>query len=252
MSLFFTAVIFILGLCIGSFLNVVILRLEKSESIGGRSYCPHCKHPLTWFDLIPVFSFLFLGGKCRYCKAKISWQYPMVEIGTAVIFLLITNDQLPITNMAGLLNVLFLFYISSSLIIIFVYDFYHYIIPDIVLFPAIIVALPFHVSWNYLLAAMLASGFFLCIFFVSHGKWMGFGDVKLAVLLGLILGLPNILAALFLAFFFGAIIGVSLMLLNQKGLKSELPFAPFLILGTFMALFWGPEILNWYMGLFIV
>ena len=81
---------------------------------------------------------------------------------------------------------------------------------------------------------------------------MGFGDVKLAVLLGLILGLPNILAALFLAFFFGAIIGVSLMLLNQKGLKSELPFAPFLILGTFMALFWGPEILNWYMGLFIV
>src|SRR3989344_2222653 len=252
MSLFFTAVIFILGLCIGSFLNVVILRLEKSESIGGRSYCPHCKHPLTWFDLIPVFSFLFLGGKCRYCKAKISWQYPMVEIGTAVIFLLITNDQLPITNMAGLLNVLFLFYISSSLIIIFVYDFYHYIIPDIVLFPAIIVALPFHVSWNYLLAAMLASGFFLCIFFVSHGKWMGFGDVKLAVLLGLILGLPNILAALFLVFFFGAIIGVSLMLLNQKGLKSELPFAPFLILGTFMALFWGPEILNWYMGLFIV
>src|SRR3989338_6713472 len=93
MSLFFTAVIFILGLCIGSFLNVVILRLEKSESIGGRSYCPHCKHPLTWFDLIPVFSFLFLGGKCRYCKAKISWQYPMVEIGTAVIFLLITNYQ---------------------------------------------------------------------------------------------------------------------------------------------------------------
>ena len=97
MNLIFSFFIFIFGLCIGSFLNVVVLRLEKGEGfVSGRSYCPHCKHNLAWFDLIPVASFLFLGGSCRYCSAKISWQYPLVEIATAAVFLLIFNSQFPI------------------------------------------------------------------------------------------------------------------------------------------------------------
>jgi len=254
----------ILGLCIGSFLNCVIYRLEEEKSLNGRSFCPNCKHNLTWKDLFPVFSYLFLGGKCRYCAKKISWQYPAVEFATGIIFLLIFNFQFSIFNEFSIiqfLNLAFLFYIASALIIIFVYDLKHYLIPDKVLLPAIIITFifcifeefnsnfKFQIS-NYLLAAIIASGFFLLIFLVSRGRWMGFGDVKLAVLMGLALGVPNIFVALFLAFFFGAIIGVILMVFQKKGLKSEIPFGPFLIAGTFLALFWGHEMIVWYLRLF--
>lgn len=239
--------VFIFGLCIGSFLNVVILRLEKNESLGGRSYCPHCKHSLVWLDLIPVFSFLFLRGKCRYCKGKISRQYPIIEISTGLIFLLISNYQVSIINSA------LLFYVTSALIVIFVYDLKHFIIPDKILFPAIVITFLYRLidNWkliigNYSLAAILASGFFLAIFLISKGRWMGFGDVKLAILMGLLLGFPNILVALLSAFWLGALVGIVLMLLSKKGLKSELPFAPFLITGTFLALIWGQPVINWY------
>ncbi len=260
--------IFIFGLCIGSFLNVVVYRLEKGEGfVGGRSYCPHCKHALSWLDLMPVMSFLWLGGKCRYCGKKISWQYPAVEIATGLTFLLISlptgqagNFQFPIStgfSIFQIVSLLFLLYIASSLIIIFVYDLKYYLIPDSVLFPAIAIAFIYRLwhifsIWNYGIAVAIAAGFFLFIFLISKGKWMGFGDVKLAILLGLILGFPNILVGLFLSFFFGAILGVILMLLSKKGLKSEVPFAPFLILGTFVALFFGNQIVNWYLNFLLI
>lgn len=249
--------VFILGLSIGSFLNCVIYRLEKEESfVKGRSYCPHCKHQLIWLDLIPVASFLLLQGKCKYCHGKISIQYPLIEILTGLIFLLVFNLQPSIFNIAGMINLVFLLYIASALIIIFVYDLKYYLIPDNVLFPAIIVTFLyrlFYISliWNYLLAIIIAFGFFLFIFLISKGKWMGFGDVKLAILLGLLLGFPNILVGLFLSFFLGAIIGISLIILNKKGLKSEMPFAPFLIMGTFVAMFFSQQIIQWYLQFFI-
>jgi len=251
--------VFVFGACIGSFLNCIIYRLESKKSLKGRSFCPHCKHTLSWQDLFPVFSFLFLCGKCRYCKAKISWQYPLVEISTAVIFLLIFNFQFSIFNKLSIsqfLNLGFLFYIASVLIIIFVYDLKHYIIPDKILFPAIIISFAYRVFenfamlGNYLIAVIIGSGFFFTIWLVSRGKWMGFGDVKLAVLLGLLLGFPNILVGLFLAFFFGAIIGVILMAGQKKGLKSEIPFGPFLITGSFVAIFFGSQIIQWYLSIF--
>ncbi len=242
-----------LGLCIGSFLNCVIYRLEKNVSfVKGRSYCPNCKHQLIWLDLVPVFSFLFLGGKCRYCRQKISIEYPIVEIVTSLLFLLIFKYQFSSINFEGIITILFWWYVASSLVVIFVYDLKYCLIPDSVLFPAIAITFlyqlffHFHLLLNYGLATVIAPGFFLAIFLVSKGKWMGFGDVKLAILLGLLLGFPNILVGLFLAFFFGAIIGVLLLWLNKKGLKSEIPFAPFLILGTFVALFWGEQIIHWY------
>jgi len=253
--------IVILGLCIGSFLNCVLYRLEKNESfVKGRSYCPHCKHSLSWLDLIPVASFLFLQGACRYCNKKISIQYPLLEIATGLLFLLIFNFQLSAINAFSVpvfIQLLFLLYIASSLIVIFVYDLKHYLIPDSVLFPAIAVSFLYRLFENvfyfphYLLAAFIASGFFLGIFLLSKGKWMGFGDVKLALLLGLLLGFPNILVGLFLSFFFGAIIGLILMYFKKKGLKSEVPFAPFLIVGTFVALFFGDAIIQWYIHLFL-
>ena len=245
----------------GSFLNCVIYRLEKKEKITGRSYCPKCSKQLKWYDLFPVLSFLFLGGKCRYCKEKISIQYPLVEMLTGLIFLLIFNFVILnfINNVLILkfLNAGFLFYIASALIVIFVYDLKHYLIPDKVLFPAILLAFIFSFQnashfINSLLAAAIASGFFLAIFLISGGRWMGFGDVKFAVLMGLLLGFPNVLMALFLAFFFGAIISVILMILGKRGLKSEIPFGPFLIAGTFLSIFWGEEIMQWYLRSFLI
>lgn len=205
-----------------------------------------------WLDLVPVFSFLLLGGKCRYCKAKISPQYPLVEIGTGILFLLIINFQV------SSINSVFLFYVASSLIVIFVYDLRHYIIPDKVLFPAIVVTFLYRFidNWkliidNYGPAVLLASGFFLLIYLISKGRGMGFGDVKLAILMGLLLGFPNILVALLLSFWLGAIVGLAAMALQKKGLKSELPFAPLLIAGTFLALFWGQPIIAWYTHFFL-
>jgi prepilin signal peptidase PulO-like enzyme (type II secretory pathway) len=252
--------VFIIGLCIGSFLNCFIYRLEHKKKMTGRSFCPKCKHDLCWKDLFPVFSFLFLNGKCRYCKKKISVQYPLVELVTGFLFVLIFLFFYQQATPNQLIYILFLFYIFSALVVTFVYDLKHYIIPDKVLFPAIIISLAYYLIPPYdfhhivygLLAAVVASGFFLAIFLFSAGKWMGFGDVKLAVLMGLLLGLPNVLVALFLAFFFGAIIGLILMVVQKKSLKSEIPFGPFLIIGTFLALLYGVQIVQWYSRFFIV
>jgi len=252
--LVYSIFVFLFGLIIGSFLNCVIYRIEKGESfVKGRSYCPHCKHTLRWLDLVPVFSFLLLRGKCRYCHAKISVQYPLIEILTGIVFLLIFAYQF-----STVFQVVFLWYIASVFIIIFVYDLKHYIIPDSVLFPAIGITffyqLIFHFSivfLSYLLSGLGAAAFFLAIFLVTKGRGMGFGDVKLAILLGLLLGFPHIIVGLFLAFLFGAIIGVILLLRKKKGLKSEVPFAPFLIAGTFIALVWGTQLIHWYTHIII-
>jgi len=250
--------VFIFGLFIGSFLNCVIYRLETNQNfLKGRSYCPHCKHTLSWMDLIPVFSFLRLRGKCRYCSKKISWHYPLVEILTGILFLLIfwifSAQGGPASGWG------FWILISCFLILIFVYDLKHFIIPDKVLFPAIIISIIYHLSTNYRLlissyfpSAFIASSFFLLIVLISRGKWMGLGDVKLAFLIGLLLGFPGTIVALFSAFLIGAIIGIGLMLMNKKTLKSEVPFGPFLITGIYIALFLGGNIINWYLNLFLL
>jgi prepilin signal peptidase PulO-like enzyme (type II secretory pathway) len=286
-KILFDIFVFIFGLCIGSFLNCVIYRLESEKTLAGRSFCPHCKHTLAWYDLVPVFSYLFLFGKCRYCRRNISFQYPVVELFTATLFILVFNFlgivwtlDVGIWDLASLV---FLLYIASVLVVIFVYDLKHYLIPDKILLPAIVIAFIYKVfmalefsNWdlirnlkleignsasllNLALAVVVASGFFFLIWLVSKGRWMGFGDVKLAVLMGLLLGFQNVLVALFLAFFLGAIIGVILMAFpfdtaqgrQKKGLKSEIPFGPFLILGTFLALFWGQNLVQWYLNLFL-
>jgi len=149
--------------------------------------------------------------------------------------------------------------IVSLLIVIFVYDLKWYVIPDKIVYPAIIIALIFNFQFSIfnqfsifkfsILSALGTSIFFLAIFLISRGKWLGFGDVKLAFFMGLFLGFPDILVALFLAFLIGAMIGLGLIIFKKKGLKSEIPFGPFLITGTLIALFWGNQIINWYLNL---
>jgi len=249
--------IFIFGLAVGSFLNCIIYRLKVDKSfLEGRSYCPKCEHILGWKDLIPIFSFLILKGKCRYCHERISWQYPLVEIATGLLFLLIFNFQFSIFNFQSLLVTSYWLLVACFLIIIFVYDFKHYLIPDKIIYPAITIAFLYNIFYSYfilhtsdfifhtLFAALGAAAFFLLIVLFSKGKWMGIGDVKLAFFMGLFLGFPNILIALFLAFLVGAIIGLGLIALGKKTLKSEVPFGPFLVIGTFIALFWGDKLIK--------
>ncbi|MEA2112538.1 MAG: prepilin peptidase, partial [Patescibacteria group bacterium] len=269
--------IFIFGTIIGSFLNVVILRYGKI-SLNGRSICPSCKETLRWFELVPVLSFIFLRGKCQRCHKKISWQYPLVEIVTGTLFLSIFNfqflifKQFPIFNFQ-LLNLILLWLIFSLLIIIFVYDLYHKIIPDCLVFLFSGLAL-----LNFLILDFQGFGFYLTnnlwagpilafpfafLWFISGGRWMGLGDAKLALGIGFFLGLVEGSSALILGVWIGAVVGLFLIALSKvmkgrqlffKGknftIKSELPFAPFLIIGTLLVFFFGWDV--WGLGSFLL
>lgn len=269
MEIIFYVFILIFGLIIGSFLNCIIFRLEKEESfLEGKSKCIHCGHELGWKDLFPIFSFLSLAGKCRYCGRPISIQYPLVEIFTGIIFVLITWN-LGFNWLLGfgqwdLLNIVYFWIICSFFIIIFVYDLRHYLIPDSVVYSGIGLTFLYNLFkiWNaghgYLedlqntiFAISVGAGIFLLIFLISRGKWIGFGDIKLGLFMGLFLGWPNITIALFLGILFGAIIGVVLILSGKKNISSEIPFGPFLITGMFISFFWGNQIINWYINLML-
>lgn len=253
-------IVFIFGLIIGSFLNCVIWRLYKEENfIVGRSYCPHCHHSLGFWDLFPVLSYVFLKGKCRYCKKKISFQYPLVELITATIFSLVFIYLGSIIS----LQLFFWLIMMAFLIVIFIFDLKYFIIPDEVIYPAIFLSIIWLVysffsgmvsSHEIILtiaSSLGASLFFFLIWFFSKGMAMGFGDVKLALLIGLLLGFPNTIVALFLGFLLGAIIGSIMVLLKRKGFKSEVPFAPFLIAGTLISFFLGNNMINWYLSLLV-
>lgn len=276
MSFLFYFFVFLFGLCVGSFLNVVIFRLETGESVVKKSsHCPNCGKILRWYDMIPVLSFFILRGRCRDCGKKISWQYPVVELITGSLFLLIFwNLNFEIWDLFQILIFGFWIFIASCLIVIFVYDLRYYIIPDKIVYPAIVVVLisrifSAFVVFNlpaplvkggvgglignflpFLFSAFGAAVFFLAIVLITKGKGMGIGDIKLAFLMGLILGWPNILAALFLAFFAGAVVGIILILVGRKTLKSQIPFGPFLVGGTIFVLLFGSQISSLYFKLF--
>ena len=242
--------VFIFGLLIGSFLNVVINRLGTKKTFwSGRSFCPKCRKTIDWYDNIPLLSFIILGGKCRHCHKPISWQYPAVELATGLIFLLMFWQF-------GL-SPKFLVYLvfAGFLIIIFVYDLKHYLILDRVSVPAMVLA--FLANWylgaqlsSLLLGGLAGAAFFAFQFFISGGKWVGDGDIRLGALMGLMLGFKFLVVALFIAYLIGAVIGLALIALNRKKMSSAVPFGPFLTLATFITLMFGRELLNWYLNLF--
>ena len=263
--------VFIFGLCIGSFLNVLIYRLPRSISaIKGRSFCPKCKKKILWHDNIPVLSFVLLRGKCRFCHSPISWQYPIVEVLTGVLFLLavifiskqISNFQFPIAQQQAplisnyLLIVAYYLFLISSLIVIFFTDLRYKIIPDEVVYPAVVIAFLFQAYslqstvYSFLFSAFGASLFFFILHLFTRGKGMGLGDVKLAFLMGLVLGFPKIIVAFYLAFLTGALIGVILILARKKKFGEQIPFGPFLSGATIIALFWGEGIMKWFTARF--
>lgn len=243
----------IFGLIIGSLLNVVILRFDVLKTIiNTRSHCPKCKKEIAWFDLIPFISYVALLGKCRNCKGKISIQYPLVEVGTGAIFgLLFWKFGLSVEFFTLLI-------ISSILVVVFVYDILHYLIADILVWIAIGIWILYLIisyfflnsTFDFLLSSLyggLALGGFLALLVVlSREKWMGAGDIKLGFLLGMVASWPDVLVAAFLAYVLGSIVGLLMIALSKKTLKDQIPFAPFLITGTLIALFYGNQIIIWY------
>jgi len=269
-------IFFILGLIIGSFLNVVIIRLNTEQSFGGRSGCMSCQNKLTWYELIPVFSFLGLRGRCKNCKTKISFQYPLVELITGLIFALLFlrfQDLFFFNTLDFVFTYAYYAVIFSILIVIAVYDLKHKIIPDILSLVLGILAFVglffFHATAgqviNYGLPAQV--GFsphiptlleflagpiialpFAFFWLVSSGKWMGLGDAKLAISLGWLLGLFGALSGVVFSFWIGAIVGLSLVIFSRldsarlakkHGMKSEIPFAPYLVLGVTLVFLFG-------------
>lgn len=213
-------------------------------------------------DLIPLVSFFLLRGTCRFCKEKISLQYPIVEFATGMLFVLSVLAFAHTGQELFPLLPLMLF-LWSALVVIFVYDLYHFLIPDKVLFPALGAALVFQLilhssvidgqfsfaGWEFLLSVLLpgilAAAFFFALFFFSKGTAMGFGDVKFALLMGIFLGYPLIVPALFFAFITGGIIGVLQITLFHKGLRSHIPFGPFLVAGTMFAYLGQGTLFQW-------
>lgn len=239
--------IFVIGLCIGSFLNVLIDRLPKGEQVfKGRSKCDYCKKILRWFELIPLLSFFLQRGTCLRCHKKLSVQYPLVELATGIGFIVLYFSS------PNNLTILLSYYVlCTSLLVIFVVDLKYQIIPDSMIILGIIGSLILlffskHYALNpmpYFFSAIVTSLLFFLLWRVTKGKGMGFGDVKLAFLLGLLLGYPRIVVALYSAFLTGALSGVILILKGKKSLKSKIAFGPFLIVGALIALLWSQTIL---------
>ncbi|MBU0979092.1 MAG: prepilin peptidase [Patescibacteria group bacterium] len=261
-----SALLFFLGAIFGSFLNVVISRTLAGKSwVKGRSECDHCAHQLAWYDNIPLLSFLVLNGKCRYCRKKIDPTHLLLEVLTGLLFvwwwwvgfLFFKLSQQPLT----LLQPLFWLSIGMILLVIVVADLKKMIIPNGAVILLTVLTLAYRLIliksgvmqpadwWASLMASLAVGGFFFGLWFFTKGKGMGFGDVKLVVPLGLLLGWPRILVSFQLAFIIGAVVGVALILLGKHKLKKPIPFGPFLILGTVIGLVWGHQLTDWYLTL---
>ncbi len=256
----------IIGLVFGSFLNALVFRTHADIPMTGRSKCMKCEVPINARDLVPVLSFLLLRGRCRSCKEEISWQYPLIEIATAVAFVLLALPLVSPINPEAMPVLVATFIAQATivlfLIIIFVYDLQYSYILDRFTFPAMILAVIFNMSlpsfgWTYLpmplsmlIGAAVIGGFFLMQYLVSRGRWIGGGDIRMGVFMGLWLGVERGLLALLISYVVGALVGIVLLLTRRKGLQSHIPLGTFLALGTFIAMLWGWQIIEWYLGYF--
>lgn len=254
--MFLVVLLFILGAAFGSFLNVVADRSVKGLSILGRSSCDFCKRKLTSLDLIPVLGFFLLGGRCRYCRRRLSWQYPIVEMITGFLFVLVFLF-LTISNQFNLMSIVYYLILVCVMVVVGIIDYKFYLIPTSFIFAASLLSLFYNYSAlgslgfiDHVIGAFAAAIFFGIIVLVTLGRGMGEGDIFLGFLIGLVLGVKMAIVAIFLAFFIGALVSIVLLMLRKKRLGEAVPFGPFLILGFFSSLFWGESLLRWYLMLY--
>lgn len=242
-------IVVLLGLAIGSFLNVCIDRLPDGRSLlWPRSYCQACRTPLASRDLVPVLSYLLLRGRCRYCAAPIPLRVLLVEAGSGLLFLMLWARYGKSPHFA------FVALVACVFIVALVIDLEHRVIPNRLVYPAIAAALlaiplavgpgPSQALWGGAVGLALLS-----LIVLVYPEGMGLGDVKLAGLVGLVVGFPLVLLALFLSFVLGGAVGAAALLGRRIGMRDALPFAPFLAVGGMVALLYGEEILRWYPGL---
>lgn len=289
---------YILGICLGSLTKVIADRSLTNRTFWGRSYCEVCKKQLVWYDLFPIFSYLFLRGKCRYCKKKLSIGYPLVELlmGFLVAYVfgkIVPGNFLELGWQDQFLVFLSVVFYCSALIVlvaVFITDFKTGFIPDRITYPALWTvfilliisssakiyflyeALNASVIGKYLLPpsssyfyqhsldilqpllmgclmAVLIGFFFYILIIFTKGKGMGGGDLKLGVFLGLVFGFPYSLVALMMSFLLGSLFGIGLILTGKKKFGQTIPFGPFLSLAGIISIFWGGQILGWYLSL---
>lgn len=253
-------VLFYFGACIGSFLNVVTMRLPHGESLNGRSHCTYCGHTLRFFELFPIFSYLALRGKCRDCGKPIHRRYVYLEVLTGLLTVL-TYSFFPAYDGYTTLELIRALIIVYALIPIFLIDFEHYVVLDSVLFWAAILTAACSGGLDYMagrtgLHSLLLTGlltgagiaiFFLLQYVLSRGTWIGLGDVKLGIFLGLATPFPSAIATLLLAYALGAVVGIILLALRRKQLSSAVPFGTFLALGCLLSLYYGNHLSAWYL-----
>jgi len=274
------AILFVIGLCVGSFVNAYVWRVYKQETghgkgkqkkapakysiLHGRSMCPHCEHQLHAKDLVPVLSWLSLKGKCRYCKKPISPQYPLVELLTAVLFV-VSYIAWPLLMNIEQWVYLGLWLVSVAVMMaLAIYDLKWMILPNrmvAVLLSLALVQLLVAVIWQQSLAplmtalwgALIGGGLFYVLFQLSAGRWIGGGDVKLGAVLGLIVGGPmNGILLLFIASFMGTLVAVPLLALGKAERTSKLPFGPYLLLAAYVVYLFGSRLVDWYNQSFFI
>jgi len=249
-----------LGLAIGSFLNVVIGRLRSGETgWRRRSRCPDCHAVLRPSELVPVVSFLALRGRCRSCGKSISWQYPMVELSTMLLFLtafwLRGGDAAALGG--GLFMVIRDWIFIAGLTIVFVVDLRDMVVFDSVTLPLIVIAFLLNLAAgadpvNLFLAALAGAGFFLFQYVISRGRWIGGGDIRIGGMMGMMLGFPGVLLALFASYVIGALAALGLLAAGKARWSGQMAFGTFLSVGTLLALFFGQPIMAWYASLLVL
>lgn len=243
-----------LGLILGSFLNCLIWRIYKEESLGGRSYCPNCRHKISWYDNIPMLSFIFLRGRCRYCRQNISWQYPLVEFVTAVLFYLsflnaLLGDQF-------FLKLAFSWLFIIGLILVFVYDARWQLVPMNIVWPLTGILFILNIflgkSWiDMVIVGGLTASFFFAQYLLTRKRGLGEGDIWLGLLIGIAFtSFIEVFLSLFLAYLSGALIGLGFIFFKGKNGKTKIALGPFLAFGAIITLIWGKAIIDWYGRLF--
>ena len=245
----------ILGAIIGSFLNVCIYRIPAGKSIvSPPSSCPLCNHRIRWYENIPVLSYLFLGGKCASCKSKISYRYPAIELLTGVLFSLV------LYYFGFSLVTLIYWLLAAALVVITFIDLDHQIIPDVISLPGIVVGFfcSFFIPWiswlDSFFGLLLGGGLLLVVAWlyevIAKREGMGGGDIKLLAMLGAFLGWKAILPIVFIASLVGTLVGIPAMILQKEDSRLAIPFGPFLSFAALVYLFWGQQIIYWYLHLF--
>jgi leader peptidase (prepilin peptidase)/N-methyltransferase len=270
------AILVVLGLCAGSFVNALVWRLHeqakktKSTSklsvINGRSMCVNCKHVLAWYDLIPIVSWLLLKGRCRYCDKPISPQYPIVELAAGLIFGL-SYLFWPYELQSGGQWLLLATWLAAAvgLLALAVYDLRWMLLPNKIIYPTLLVAVagrlgyiaafekrPLHAILLWAVSVAIAAGVFFVLFMLSDGKWIGYGDVRLGLITGTLLADPQkSLAMIFIASFIGTLVILPGLAAGKKTMASKLPYGPFLIAATAIIVVFGNALLDWYKGLIL-